>query len=108
MTSVDTPSPDKWIPGGGGSPHPPPTKPTKAPRTPTKAPKSKGSSLRKIITIIGGIIAGIMVLMKISDWLSGGSSSSSGRTYQCINGHTMTSAFIPGKCIWCGSTMWPK
>tara|TARA_B100000678_G_C17866882_1_gene365580 strand:- start:103 stop:447 length:345 start_codon:yes stop_codon:yes gene_type:complete len=111
--------PSKWLPGGDDSGSetaykmnqqtntavPPPS----PEETETTAPvNSKGSGLGNIIGIIVGIIGGIMVLLKISDWLSGGSSSSGGRTYQCINGHTMTSAFIPGKCIWCGSTMWPK
>jgi hypothetical protein len=84
----------------------PPPLPTKAKTAAPVTPKRSG--LSNIIGIIVGIIGGIMVLMKISDWLSGGSSSSGGNTYQCIKGHTMTSAFIPGKCIWCGSTMWPK
>ena len=89
----------------------PPVGPKSTPPKPKSKPpvaKSKGAGLANIIGIIGAIIGSIMVLMKISDWLSGGSSSSGGRTYQCINGHTMTSSFIPGKCIWCGSTMWPK
>jgi|AP95_1055475.scaffolds.fasta_scaffold145666_2 hypothetical protein len=112
--------PSKWLPSGDDSDSEaasklnPPTgtayrQPLKT-KTETEPPvaKSKESGLANIIGIIGAMIGAIMVLTKISDWLSGGSSSSGGNTYQCINGHTMTSSFIPGKCIWCGSTMWPK
>ena len=111
--------PDKWLPGGDDSGSEaasnlnPQTNTADSQQLSLKAETAapvtpKRSGLSNIIGIIVGIIGGIMVLMKISDWLSGGSSSSGDKTWKCINGHTMTSAFIPGKCIWCGSTMWPK
>jgi tetratricopeptide (TPR) repeat protein len=39
---------------------------------------------------------------------AGHGSSSSGNTWQCIMGHTMTSTFNPGSCSWCGNAMFPK
>lgn len=64
--------------------------------TPTQ---SKGPGLAGSIgAFVGGFLRAII----------GSGASSSGTTWQCIKGHTMTSTFNPGSCSWCGNTMWPK
>ena len=65
---------------------------------PTQPNKSGGSAFWGALGAFAGGFLGS----------SGSSSSSSGRTYQCIQGHTMTSHFIPQRCSWCGNAMFPK